>query len=386
MIVTLSDYIMEQTVSPASCEDITMEQGLAEMEVYTALANAYAKQILMLEYAAEYTMEADGETATTTEATEEKKNSKFKEFWRTIWEGIKKAIFWLGRKFKEFGGWIKSKFSKKAIDKAQEVADNGTDEEVEALVESITSDYNAAEGATQSSETVPGEVMVNAPAKISALDLAIAYDTSELGGIIKDITSIAEELLTRLTTLTNADTNMSGDKRDSFKETIGRTLKNRVRPAIEKLADAIDKLQMRQLNANASVLYKKGTDKRGLLNKMCKFARYMTEEGYKELDAADRVLDQIARMETSGLQLGNNAEFPEITKELRDLQKTIFNLTKALSGISESTRKLANAIQKEVNDFKGNRVKEMTPEQKEARKKELKAMQEKGKVAPLDFE
>ena len=48
----LSNYIMEQDINDVSVMDIYSEQALAEFNVASALADAYIKQTMMLEYAA----------------------------------------------------------------------------------------------------------------------------------------------------------------------------------------------------------------------------------------------------------------------------------------------------------------------------------------------
>lgn len=92
MVVTLSDYILEQEVSTASCDEIVFEQLQAEIDVNTAIVSAYAKQLAMLEFASGYTMEADTSTS-----TEQKKG-----FFSKLWGGIKKVwkaiCDWFGRR------------------------------------------------------------------------------------------------------------------------------------------------------------------------------------------------------------------------------------------------------------------------------------------------
>ena len=46
MIVKLSDFILEQTVSNADVIDISMEQAKAEIDVYSALLDVYCKNII----------------------------------------------------------------------------------------------------------------------------------------------------------------------------------------------------------------------------------------------------------------------------------------------------------------------------------------------------
>ena len=50
MVIKLSDYILEQSISGASIDDIGLEQLVAEMDVCCKLAMAYNKQLLMESY------------------------------------------------------------------------------------------------------------------------------------------------------------------------------------------------------------------------------------------------------------------------------------------------------------------------------------------------
>jgi hypothetical protein len=50
MEITMSNFLMENDISDACCDDIAMEQYNAEMEVLTALSEAYFKQLQMVEY------------------------------------------------------------------------------------------------------------------------------------------------------------------------------------------------------------------------------------------------------------------------------------------------------------------------------------------------
>jgi hypothetical protein len=47
MTIKLSDYILEQTISDASVDDIMIEQAVAEVEVASAMLEAYFKQVAM---------------------------------------------------------------------------------------------------------------------------------------------------------------------------------------------------------------------------------------------------------------------------------------------------------------------------------------------------
>ena len=66
MIIKLSDYVLEQSISDASINDIELEQLVAEMEVCCKLAMAYNKQLLM----ESYFQEADPPVKTTQTAAQ----------------------------------------------------------------------------------------------------------------------------------------------------------------------------------------------------------------------------------------------------------------------------------------------------------------------------
>ena len=102
--IRLSDYILEQQVSPASCFDVVIEEYAGAINVAAAIVNAEVKQMMMLEYASEYTMEADDSTSTET---------KKKNIFQKIGGGIKflwnKFIGWL----KHVAEWAKGLFKRK---------------------------------------------------------------------------------------------------------------------------------------------------------------------------------------------------------------------------------------------------------------------------------
>lgn len=50
MEIAMYDFLIEESISEASCYDIAMEQYFAEMEVISALSEAYAKQFQMATY------------------------------------------------------------------------------------------------------------------------------------------------------------------------------------------------------------------------------------------------------------------------------------------------------------------------------------------------
>ena len=78
MVIKMSDYLLEQEISTASCNDILLEQAAAEIEVSSALIDAYCKQAVMLEYA--YMEETESES----EEKSEKKPGIFKKMGEAI--------------------------------------------------------------------------------------------------------------------------------------------------------------------------------------------------------------------------------------------------------------------------------------------------------------
>ena len=90
----ISDWILEQDISTASCDDIGLAQCFAEMEVLSALMECYAKQELIQEYCSgdirefDIYMESGDETGAEPEEgssessddSGDKKSNKFKDF------------------------------------------------------------------------------------------------------------------------------------------------------------------------------------------------------------------------------------------------------------------------------------------------------------------
>lgn len=135
MIVKLSDYIMEQEVSTASCDDIVCEQLQAEINVLTALTNACVKECMMFEYATVY-QEEDEETT--------KKPSKIREFFGNIWEKICKIASaiatWFSTKFANIKAKFNEKRMKKAREKALQLEREGSPEEKAQLAAQIVTE------------------------------------------------------------------------------------------------------------------------------------------------------------------------------------------------------------------------------------------------------
>lgn len=157
MIVTLSDYILEQEVSTAECSDITMEQTLAGIDVASKLWAAYTKQIVMLEYANTY-MEADEQTATETKTGE--------KWYQKAWTAIKNF-------FKMIGTWFVNRYNdlKKLFSKNKTALDH-----VDSKMES-DAEY-AAEVTTEINQTIKTETTGTTSGDISlgTLVYLMTYD------------------------------------------------------------------------------------------------------------------------------------------------------------------------------------------------------------------
>lgn len=98
MVIKMSDYLLEQEISTASCDDILLEQAAAELEVAGALVEAYAKAVVMFEYASEVYQEGE---------LKEIWGNKDYGFLKKLWESLKAILRAIGR---FFGGlWNKAK-------------------------------------------------------------------------------------------------------------------------------------------------------------------------------------------------------------------------------------------------------------------------------------
>lgn len=130
----ISDWILEQDISTASCDDIELAQCFAEMEVLSALMECYAKQELIQEYCSgdirefDIYMESGDETGAEPEEESsegsddsgEKKSKKFKGFMSGAKETAKK---WWGSVIdliKNIGTLIVKLFSRVSYEQIKE--------------------------------------------------------------------------------------------------------------------------------------------------------------------------------------------------------------------------------------------------------------------------
>lgn len=136
----ISDWILEQDISTASCDDIELAQCFAEMEVLSALMECYAKQELIQEYCSgdirefDIYMESGDETGAEPEEgssessddSGDKKSNKFKGFMSGAKETAKK---WWGSVIdliKNIGTLIVKLFSRVSYEQIKTKVTNST--------------------------------------------------------------------------------------------------------------------------------------------------------------------------------------------------------------------------------------------------------------------
>ena len=120
----LSNYIMEQDINDVSVMDIYSEQALAEFNVASALADAYIKQTMMLEYAANIEDVSEDFIQEATDGTKK----KFPNVFKIVGKAIVSAVMFVVRKIQEFFTKIKLKFTKNRLEKAVKKGEKTGDE------------------------------------------------------------------------------------------------------------------------------------------------------------------------------------------------------------------------------------------------------------------
>lgn len=120
----LSNYIMEQDINDVSVMDIYSEQALAEFNVASALADAYIKQTMMLEYAANIEDVSEDFIQEATDGTKK----KFPNVFKIVGKAIVSAVMFVVRKIQEFFTKIKLKFTKNRLEKAVKEGEKTGDE------------------------------------------------------------------------------------------------------------------------------------------------------------------------------------------------------------------------------------------------------------------
>lgn len=115
--MTKSEYILEQSISSATCFDIEIERSLAEMNVLAEMCRCYEKAEMFAEYASDPSvvaecgifLEADG-------ATKSDDGSTKKNIFVKMWESAKHALSMLYEKFIEIVEKISDAPMKKMLD------------------------------------------------------------------------------------------------------------------------------------------------------------------------------------------------------------------------------------------------------------------------------
>lgn len=323
--IKLSDYIMEQNVSMAECSDIVLEQLQAEIDVNLAIADAYAKQILMMEYASDYVQEADDSTTNTTE----KKDGKFKTFWKTIWKAIKGFFSAIGQKISAFWEWIKMKLGKGSSAKLREIAEKASEEEAEKYLEGITKDFDVIVG--KGGRLQPH--LYDSDAVRNLIDVATTW-VAEAAEVLKNIDFTVEH------------------------------------------TSVASKTQIKDLKSRKWDLTKSGKESssKATLAKMADFVKWMETEGETKLkdlrvklqelnpilDKVEATLDKVTDEEK---QHKRYAEYVSLAKEIKDaVAAKSVELLQSLGDITA----MAKAIDKAVKDF--NKAKATLKDDAEKRK------------------
>lgn len=328
--IKLSDYIMEQNVSMAECSDIVLEQLQAEINVNVALAEAYAKQILMMETASDYVQEADESTTSTTE----KKDGAFKTFWKTIWKAIKGFFSAIGHKISAFWEWIKTKLGKGSSAKLREIAEKASEEEAEKYLEGITKDF---------------DVIVGKGGRLQPH----LYDSDAVRNLIDVATTWVAEA--------------------------AEVLRN-IDFTVERTSGA-SKTQIKELKSRKWDLTKSGKESssKATLAKMADFVKWMETEGETKLkdlrvklqelnpilDKVEATLDKVTDEEKKNTRY---AEYVSLAKEIKDaVAAKSVELLQSLGDITA----MAKAIDKAVKDF--DKAKNILKGEAELRKSEKDA-------------
>ena len=143
MVIKLSDYILEQSVSDAQIVDIFLEQDLAEIEVCCNLCKAYLKQIELESYYEPIDDENSAPDNVVTEASAEatadggESTNPITKVLKAIGGAIAGFFKWIGNKIGAIGDKIK-KNSKKYKD----IAEHATDEDYQRLMQYLDKVYD----------------------------------------------------------------------------------------------------------------------------------------------------------------------------------------------------------------------------------------------------
>lgn len=264
----LSNYIMEQDINDVSVMDIYSEQTLAEFNVASALADAYIKQTMMLEYAANIEDVSEDFIQEATDGTKK----KFPNIFKIVGKAIVSAIMFVVRKVQEFFTKIKLKFTKNRLEKAVKEGDKTGDEFLIPVRE----------------ETLKKCMDSYMAFRVNVLDLNYV-DTYEPTGIHPGNTSIGRqnllELLDVYTRWAKNPTDTIGDNSLTEVDKLCESIRNRIK--------IIEQYDLQNLIKKDNEDYKKA------LEKAIAHAEYEAERKAKaaEVEASLRGLDKNPTMD-----------------------------------------------------------------------------------------
>lgn len=353
MVITMSDYLLEQEISTASCDDIYFEQVQAEIEVADSLMCAYAKQLMIEEYA--YTEAEDDSSKKSEESSTAKKG-----FFKSIGAFFKGIFKFIADKLKAFWKWIKSPFIKKTVEKAEEIAESGTEEEAKPIVEEVAK-------------------------KVPWVEI---YTVDDLQDLVENLTSTTIQLCQITEQFVNIfltkDRKSNEDILSKSNQNVFSRLSevegkfNEMKSILAKFSEA----KFRKVSQSVPQSYEKSYRKQ--LGKMCKFANYMTTKGENALATANENLDRMnaflinEKFDNIDPSSGSlvSQKMSAFRSTLLTAQATVSDFTINMTKFNEGLQQAVTKQRKEINDSKPKPVGNGMTAEKYMQMKRLKEAQE----------
>lgn len=252
MKYTLQDYMLEQSISEITFDDLRHMEFLAEGAVLESLMETYVKQFNILTYMQEYDIkdisqfDIFSEGSMVIQESDEKTDSEpaKPKFHKRIFKWIKEAIGFIVKLFRKLERKIKDLFSKKKTTPEEEKVISGVGnvlEESKAVIDSINTKDGKADIKTVEKATNLNRMLKDMEArkrdfsgKKSDIEAAARkYDINSLSQIIKQNISELHTLKKKVEGLESLSENKN-NKRDAEAVEIHNTLK-----AIKSLMGAI---------------------------------------------------------------------------------------------------------------------------------------------------